>query len=309
MKKFITNLFKFNIVFILIVVLLSGFALFDNLDKNKSKNNNIITLQDKINYDNLDVLFVGSSYSYSSIKPSLLDEMSLRSYNLGIGAAGVEFYELVIYDYIENSKSNPKVIFINVSPMTFSSKVDDYSTYPIHRYLENPKSHFQIASKYNRYDKLITMCKKSIGKGIINILTYNFDSNIGEVTNRGYIYSDEVVNKFITQSTKHLYTPFLKEKFDDIKLSHLKNIVSKIEKKGIKVVYFELPTNTLEKYFNINYLKEYESSLKDLSKTNNLLRIDKSLFTELNYRNIDHMNDSGAEIATNEVITFLKSLN
>lgn len=309
MKKFITNFFKFNIVFILIVVLLSGFALFDNIDKNKSKNNNIITLQDKINYDNLDVLFVGSSYSYSSIKPSLLDEISFRSYNLGISAAGVEFYELVIDDYIENSKSNPKVIFINVSLMTFSSKVDDYSTYPIHRYLEIPKSHFQIVSKYNHYDKLITMLKKSIGKGIINIFTYNFGSDNREISNRGYIKSNHIVNQFIIKSTEHLYTPFLLEKFNNLKLERLKNLVSEIEKKGIKVVYFELPTNTLEKYFNINYLKEYESGLKELSKTNNLLRIDKSLFNELNYRNIDHMNDSGAEIATNEVITFLKSIN
>ena len=98
MKKFIINLIRFNFVFFLIVCLLSVFSYFDNIDKNRSNNYNIITLQDKTNYDNLDVLFVGSSYSYSSIKPSLLDEISLSSYNLGIAAAGVEFYELLIDD-------------------------------------------------------------------------------------------------------------------------------------------------------------------------------------------------------------------
>ena len=225
MKKFITNLIKFNIVFILIIFSLSGFILFDNLDKKISNNNNIITLQNKIKFDNLDVLFVGSSYCYSSINPSLLDEISLRSYNLGIAAAGVEFYELVINDYIENTKYNPKIIFINVSPITFTSKVDEFDLYPIHRYLENPISHFQLVSKYNHFDRLITMWKKSIGKGITNVLLYNFQSKTEEISNRGYIYSDKIVNQFITNTTKHLYTPFLTERFDEAKLAYLKNLV------------------------------------------------------------------------------------
>ena len=79
-----------------------------------------------------------------------------------------------------------------------------------------------------------------------------------------------------------------------------------IETKGSKAIFVELPTYKLIDYFNDDYMSEYENEISNLSKKFNLIRIDGGLFKKENYRNIDHMNSSGAEIATKELINQLK---
>ena len=76
--------------------------------------------------------------------------------------------------------------------------------------------------------------------------------------------------------------------------------------KGIDVIFIEIPTNRLSTYFNSTFLSNYENLMNKLGEHTQILRLDSSKFQKSNYRNIDHMNSSGAFIATKEIIYFLE---
>lgn len=312
MRRFILNTLVFLLSFITIVIVpLVIVSNFDNIDKHSSDNSNIVSLQTESKFDNLDILFIGNSYCYSGIQPKILDSSGYKSYNLGIATAGVEFYELIINDYLANVKEYPKAIFILVSPMTFSSKSDNFSSYPIHRYLINSQSNIDIAFKYDRIKEVLSFYKKSISKGLFNIFSLVNHEEIKDtlsILNRGFVMSDEIVNKEIIQQTEYLYTPLANETFNFNKVEKLNKITNLLESKGIEIIYYELPTNKLNNYFSKGYLNDYNKVINRLKKKNKLLFVNDGLFSDSNFRNIDHMNTSGSIITTKEVIKFLNNI-
>lgn len=203
----------------------------------------------------------------------------------------------------------PQSIFILVSPTTFSSKSDNYVAYPIHRYLESPLSNLDIIIKYQHLNQLFSIYRKSFKKGLSNIfqlLTNNLSqANITEDIDRGFISSNISVTKEIINKSKDQYQPLRNDKFDFKNISRLEKITQTLKSKDIEVIFFELPTNKLNDYFNTQYISDYEKTLKNLSNKNQLLRVDRMLFNNNHFRNIDHLNNSGAKIATKELIKFL----
>jgi hypothetical protein len=312
MKKFITNLFKFFLLFLVFVIVPLGFiSRFDNQDKQVSNNSNIISLQKKSAFDSLDILFVGNSYCYSSIHPLLFDSVGLKVYNLGIASAGIEFYELVIDDYLAKVKRKPKFIFLLLSPMTFSEKADNYSEYPIHRYLEEPVSNYDIVARFNRYKSFLPLYKKSILKGLQNIFMGNLI--YGQVNyenfylNRGFVPSNNYVDDAVVNSTKHFYASFYTENFDTLKFNNLERVVEKYEVQGCSVVFFEVPTHLLKNYFSRAYYLDYLKGVNTLKRKYEVISISDGLFNSRHFRNIDHMNTNGALLFTIKIIDEIKN--
>lgn len=296
MRKFILLTFLFLFIPLFVICFL---AHFDNADKDFNSNSNIISLQKKASFDSLDILFVGNSYCYSGIQPSLFDSLGISTFNLGIATAGPVFYELIIRDYLNSVQRKPKFIFLLLSPMTFSGKADNFLAYPIHRYLNASFSNLEIAFKYNRMSDLPVLYRKSLKKGITNLLKKGPPIDYTDFYRfKGFLPDSQTVTKEIIEKDEHEYTSFAKDKFQDEKTNSLLGIINELELKGIQVVLFELPTHLLESYFNQDYLKEYESAIKNLGKQNTVLKIDRSSFTSDDFRNIDHLNSRGSELAT-----------
>lgn len=308
MRRFIFELVWFLIIFLLLIVPLVFFiASFDNLDKDFSTNSNIITLQTKSQYDSLDILFLGNSYCYSAIQPSILLDSSLNTFNLGVASAGVEFYDLIVKDYLSNIKQYPKEVFILVSPMTFSGLADNNLLYPFHRYLETPISNFSFIFTKRDFDKLVPIYRKSFIKGLTNLFIRKNNTERINTTNRGFVSNDQVVNEKIIKNNEHLYIQLLEEVLNNKKVNKLEELVSFLENNGIKVTFFEIPTYKLNEFFSPDYLEEYDLVLSKLKVKNDLFKLDSTLFSPENYRNIDHMNNSGSVIATKELIRYIKS--
>lgn len=308
MKGFLIKITIFLIGFIVFILLPIGFiSQYDNIDKKTSQNHNIISLQTKSLYDSLDILLIGNSYCYSSIDTEYLDSLGISSFNLGIATAGVQFYDLLLNDYFENIQSPPKKLLVLVTPMTFSSKSDNYSAYPIHRYLENELSNLDIVAKYNTTDELISMYKKSIEKALQNIISGLSESNNKQKFNhKGFYPSNEVVDANTILRTEHLYLPLKKDVFDKSKVEDLLQTTNYYKRQGIDIIFFELPTHLLSEYFSENYLSEYKKTLKEISNNFELICINQNIFSSDNFRNIDHMNTSGAKIATKELVKLLE---
>ena len=305
MKLFLINFFKFISFLFFCFIVLFCIASFDNFDKEYSRNHNILSIKNATDFDSLDILFTGNSYTYSSIKPKLFDKEGLKTYNLGIATAGVDFYNLIINDYLDNINSPPKTVFILLSPMTFSKRSDNFSMIPIHRYLNKPISHLEMAYNFNREKELIFLYKKSIKKVFSNI-KYFFKNKVeNNFKDKGFYFSDKIFDRESNDSI--FYTPFYQESFDVNKTIKFKDLISNLFKKEVNVVLYELPTNQLERYLNDDYLLSYNYFINNLSNSFPLLKVNKLLFNEDNYRNIDHMNNTGANLATNQIIYYLKT--
>ncbi len=309
MKKFLTHIAVFSLIFLFILALPVLFvSSYDNSDKTYNPNSNVVVLQTKSEFDNLDILFVGNSYCFSGIIPTRLEQAGYNSYNLSIATAGVQFYRLMITDYLKHTEKNPKMVFLLISPTTFSNNADNYSSYPAHRYLESPLSNLDIAIQYNNRSKLISMYRKSFKKGLTNLFTEP-DTHVPLYSkeNRGYVFSDQILTDSLQHANEHLYDPLKIEKELPMnRIQELKNIAIELQGQGVTVAFFELPTNTLHGYFDSMYMKEYKSLVTVLSKSYPLFSISDSLVDQSHFRNIDHMNHKGAEVATNEMINYLE---
>lgn len=312
MKKFLAKICIFIVIlglFFLVPVLI--ISSYDIIESNAIGNRNLKTLRNKNNYDSLDILFVGNSYSYSSINPIYFDSLNISSFNIGIATAGVFFYELLINDYLQNVKKPPEIIFLLITPMTFSSKSDDFISHPIHRYLEDKISNFDIVFKYTGFESVVPLYKRSFKKGIKNIFKINISErqNLNLPYYKGHIPSDKIINDKTIKSTEKLYLPFKNDHFNWEKVDLLIKIAENASEKDTEIVFFQLPTNLLDNYFSSEYLASYNKFLLKLKKEHNLILLDSGIFSEKNYRNIDHMNSSGAKIATNQIIHFLHDNN
>ena len=276
----------------------------DNADADVPLNNNILSIQNKAQFDSLDILFVGNSHCYAGINPLLFDEYNYKTFNLGIATAGPRFSRLLVQDYLKDVSVFPKEIFIQVSPISFSDKADNFEAYPIHRYLTHEISNEQLIAQIGDVDVYVSLLRKSFSKGIKNIFNGHQKRELLEFNSilRGHHPSNTICTDSVIRKREKLYFDLKEEEFRQARFDELINLAYYIQKKGIDVTFFELPSNVLSDFFNTSYLSNYEKSVVTLDSNFRLIRIKSELSME-NYSDIDHLNSSGAEIATNEIIS------
>ena len=306
MNFILKRLLLFFLIASFFLLLLSKF---DNIDKKLNQDNNIVSIKNKSKFDSLDILFVGNSYCYSGIIPEIFDRINYKTYNLGISTAGPYFYELLLDEYLANCQQKPKSIYLLISPTTFSCLADNFLAYPIHRYLENSFSNEYIAYKYKQYTKYDQILHKSIRKGFNNIFTKgtNKDESFQILVSKGYCKSTQIYTSNILKSTHELYYPLKKDNFSEIKFKHLLNFLEYLNTTtNIEIVLFDLPTNELKNYYNSNFISNYNVGKSILSKKYKFISLDSSLPNSC-FQNIDHLNYSGAQIATNNLVRIILS--
>jgi hypothetical protein len=301
MRKLGVKVVVFGIGFI---VLLKIMGRFDNIDKQTSTNPNIIRTANAHRFDSLDILFIGSSAAYSGINPAYFDSVGLRTYNLSIAAAGPYFYELLINDYTGAVKQKPKAVFILVMPNTFSEKVDDFYEIGIHRYLEKSVSNEKIVQVYPGWETYPYLLLKSFQKGIKNLFFMQKASPSTiqqEINDKGFYRSDEQTSVEKEKKEIVLYADWKLQKFQEHKLVHLKQLARTIGSKGIKVVFFTLPGNKVNTFFNPSFMIDYRRAELSLKKEWKFIDVSSVKMDSSAYRNIDHINTKGASIVSTKM--------
>jgi hypothetical protein len=262
------------------------------------------------NYEAIELLFLGSSYTYSSLNPQYFDSIGLKSYNLGISGAGVFFTELVLDDYYNAVKIKPKYLIIDISHFAFCDKSDDFLTYPLHRYLNKALTHEALLWKYPGYSPLyLELLAKSSKKGLSCVVSTKMNLNNSNCINRGFYTDDTEIDRKIEKEDS-LKFKFLKDaKFDKKKFYSLSCIVKKYRDKGIKVFWFEAPTQQLKYFFNEQYRKDYEKALTALRKNENMKEFDLNdlMLEREDFRNTDHLNTKGAKKISIAISNHLRS--
>ena len=306
MRLFFNNILKFTAFFTFCCAIIIFISDFDNSDKESSKDHNILRIRNSVNFDNLDILFVGNSHSYAGIKPSIFYTEGFETYNYGMSTAGVGFYEILINDYLDNINQPPKMICLLVSPLIFSNLSDNFRGQPIHRYINKPLSHLKIVRNYNIEGQIFSLYQKSFKKAIKNILFKKPIINLRDSTNyRGFNYNEKIIDE---NEGVGYFESLKRDSFNYNKAKKFRELIYKIQEKGINVTFLELPTYNLEICFNNDYLSSYNEFISVISDQNQLIKVNKNLFKKSNFRDLDHLNNSGAEIASKEIISNLKSL-
>lgn len=303
---------KFIIKFLLFLVLLGGvvylFARFDNLDKKWNSDHNVLKVVNMSHFDSLHILFLGNSYCYSSIYSPLFDSLHIKTFNLGVATSGPRYCELLFDDYISSVKKKPDTVMLLVSPMSFSTQADDWENYPIHRYLNKPESNEEVALKYGSIKDYPVMVFNSLRKGLNNLIARGKNIDSKELNKiyefRGLFVDSTVTSDDLEKSISPLFTPLLKDHFDEESAQLMSNLAHKIKAMGITVIFFEVPTNHLNNYFSPDFLNSYESYCNKISKDYPLLRNGLHLTTSY-FRNIDHTNTQGAYQFTSYLIANL----
>lgn len=313
MRKFGIQLFVFFLVLGSIVFIVTRF---DNAGRCQNKNANVQKLVCMSSFDSLDILFLGNSYCYSGINTACFDSAGIRTFNLGVSSCGVNFYRALVNDYITSVSTKPKSVFILISPMILSSKADDAMNNPIYRYLNDPISNENYLFFYDNrllssYPKI---CARSISRSFVGAYTwikgkenYCKDRAASDMfRTKGWIPS-EVKNSLKNElKTDHFYKPLLKDQFNNERATNLMQLAGELNAKGIKVVFYELPSNKLYTFFNEEYKAAYKKFLSEMCATYLYLYADVKPTPGM-YRDQDHLNTAGSILACRNLIEQLKT--
>jgi len=293
-KFFFLRLFVFCLSFFTLLKVPGFFDIYATNDQ--SRDLNAIVCSKK--YNDIELLFLGSSYTYSSLNPVYFDSLGLKSYNLGISGSGIYFTELMLDDYFNTVDTKPLFIIMDISPFAFCDKSDDFLSYPLHRYLNRPITHEALLWKYPEYaPNYLELLAKSSKKGLSCMISSNHKINDTLCIYRGFFADNSVIDQKIEREDSIKFKFLNDAKFVNKKLCKLTDIAKKYRKKGCRIFWYEAPTEQLKFFFNAQHRKDYETALAVLRKNGDLieLNIKEVLFERDDFRNTDHLNTKGAK--------------
>jgi len=309
MKTLIVKCFYFCAVFATAIKLIGSLDHINRVDQN------VVRIDQLKQIERLEWLFVGNSYTYTGINPIQIAQSGILSYSLGINGAGPKFYQILLDDFFVTHQHYPEKVFLLVSPMTFSHFADNFSASRIHRYVDEPLSNEYIAWRYDvNYPQLI---QKSFVHGATNVFngikklhaTTSTHQTLKKTieTHMGFIPSQKQYSSFDWQLTFDTYHSLQDDQFDLGKVAKLVKLADELKAKGIDVVFYELPSFKVLEHFSKQYLQDYSKAIAQLNLSQHqFIGVDVPNRAKY-FRNIDHLNSQGAQLATSKIIERVQS--
>lgn len=302
MRSFVLRAVLFGLLLALVVM---GFGSLDNLRRWDEANKVRLSVAP----DSLDVLCVGSSYTYSGVYTPAFAQppYGLRAYNYGFSAAGPKVYRLVLDDYLRRASRAPRVVLLNVSPVTFCPTADQFTSYPIHRYLTPPLSPWQLWGQgYATWADAQTMQAKSLMTGLQNaalaLLGREQDSALipQTQTQAGFYANGAVCTDSTYRADSALYArTFGQAQFGEAALKQLIETAQMLQAQGIRVILHEVPTYRLAEFLPAEFRARYQAVWPALQAQGfTVLRCSPGAAVPVDgqyFRNLDHLNTPGAE--------------
>jgi len=290
---------------LLLVLSIAFLSSQDNTDVNTNPNLNIRRIQCFKALDTVDLAILGNSYGYSGINNRLIDSLlGLSSYNISVATAGPVMYRIILDDFLRTCSIGENFrLGVVISPTTFSSLSDNFSVYPIHRYLNHPLSDFSLV--LHKGGSLgIPYFRKKLNRSIKNVLTQNtaVAETCGNLKNRGFFSSEVLFTDSIRKSSKHLYSGFTEHGFQSHKEEEFQNFLNYCSQLGLDIFLIELPTNQLDNFLDSDFKDSYKEFTDKLRTQHRYVDLTTLELNSQYYRNIDHLNKNGADRLTELLI-------
>jgi hypothetical protein len=249
------------------------------------------------NYENVDILFLGSSRSYRGFDTRIYEQYGLKCFNLG--SSGQTFIQtnVLLKRYLK--QLNPKIIIFEVSPLNFSSDGVESSI----DLIANDKNDLHTLKELIKWDNIKT----------INTAIYGF-------------YDDVFIRKDFVEVRKKetdLYIPggfvekelmyYEAKKYEneeviikDNQLEAFKKCINIINanKIELKLVQAPITGSRYKSYSNIEEFDRLISSYGEYYNFNKLLELKDSI----HFYDSDHLNQNGVVIFNQELIKKLVKL-
>ena len=244
-------------------------------------------------YQNIDVLFLGSSHAYRGFDTRIFKESGIASFNLGSSSQAPVQSLLLLKKHIEKLK--PKKIIFEVCPQSLSSDGIE-SALDI---ISNGKIDCQtikMAFDLNHIKVYNTL----IYSGIRQLLNLDHDfieaQHIGKDTyiSGGYVQKDDV---------QFEHKSHLEKNINPKQMAALKELVSWIKSKDIELILVQAPVTTTE-YNSYADNAGFDKLMQDYSNYynfNTLIKLDDSL----HFYDPHHLNQLGVETFNAELIDLL----
>ncbi len=297
-KKF---LFKLLLLIVLVALTVTIIGNQDNnIYRKKSIDLNIARVKESFYEDSLSILFLGSSHTYSGIRPFIFDSAGYKSYVLATGSAGPCTIQLIWDDYVKDHVYIPRVAAVDIHPSIFTAHTDNFYDYPVHRYLNSPLSNERLAFNFNLGLKCYLRLKyKSFLNGFTQLWN-NTDTALVERAisnmqlNRGF--ESVELNEADYKAKLMVATGYKTEVFDSQKADQYYALINSIKAKGVNVVVEEIPHNIENSFFSKDFLNAYNAFLQKVKTMEGVYVVSAANdFDRSNlYRDMDHLNETGA---------------
>jgi hypothetical protein len=308
MQKFLFQLSLFLVIFLVPIYIIGSL---DRYAENEQAFD-LRRLSCAAKQDSLALLFLGSSYSYSSINPQAFDSLGLKSYNLAISGTGVYFTELIINDYAAHCDKLPKWLIFDISLLSFSDKSDDFLAYPVHRYLQKAYSHEELLYHYGQRENYLPMLAKSFLKGLSAIWANQKQSDCSNSEDsiwlyRGFYANYQVRAENLEAEEQKMRTLLHNSKFDAQKFKTLLSLMQYYQKKGCKIYWYQPTVGKLANFFSKEFNADFSAAIALLRKSDFMreIPIDTTVLKQNDFRNTDHLNFFGAQKISRQMAGFL----
>ena len=326
MKRSIVNVIKI-ILFIAVFFLINkGFQyiLIDDIDSETR-----ITFHEMYEQDNIDVLFIGSSHCYRTFIPSILDEgLNVNSFNAGSSSQPIACSKLILQDAIKNNQINH--VYLEVY---YRFAFED-------RIINNPTGMYIVTDYLNpSIEKTTCMINSSTKEELFNAFIparrewrnlFNLEivkNNIKLKNTTDYKEyrlpwwsGDDYKEKgYVANYTKVTNWNFNgNEVCNDINLNDitrdyvedLNDIIDICKNNNIELTLISAPMSPYLLVQVGNY-DSYIDYMNNLAKNNDIEYLDFNLLKEKYFPNtsevfkdVDHVNDYGARIVTEDLVRY-----
>lgn len=295
---------------LLILVFTKVTGLFDNADKGINTNGDALKALKMTEFDSLDMLFIGNSYCYSAVATPLFDSLHKKTFNLGIATSGLNFYRLLWENYSSSVSKVPDTVLLLVSPISFSAEADNWTEYPIHRYLANDLSNEALLMKFHCWNDYPFLLFNSCRKGLENLISPKAPATDSSdydyiYKRRGFLIDSSITNAEAEKKLAVFYDGMKNYTYNQSTTDKLLQLATDIQGKGSAVIFYETPVYRLNEYFSAEYLAAYQQTLEVVASRFKLIG-KPSDFTPDDYRNLDHTNTQGAYKYTRYLIRQLE---
>ena len=303
MKSFILNLLKFisfSFVFYIVATFIYGSFAPSKFNPNlKYKMGSYGHLYSRINeieeYNNVDLLFLGSSHAYRGFDTRIFKKNGYKSFNLGSSAQTPLQTNVLLRRYLESLK--PDKVIYEVFPNTFGvdgveSSIDLISND------ENDIHSLKMAVSVNNIITYNTFLYSSIRD------VFKLDDSFKEPKLRG---KDTYISGGYVEKDMGFYNPVELEKkkieINEQQFETFKEIIQLLKEKGIDIILVFAPI-TKSNYSRHTNILEFDSIMSSYSKYYNFNEM-MSLNDSLHFYDSHHLNQKGVEIFNKELIKVL----
>ena len=286
--------------------------------------------------DSLDLIFIGSSHSYCSFDPELIDEdLGTNSFNFGSPlqyadssyhvfkevlkyqkpkAMVFEIYWGIIENGFDLNQADIVINAIDRKDFELDFIMDAFPPNEIGKYLLKPVRYQKDAFNY---------WNKNLKEKLEEKLEEDKEAEVTEVREgvsyhkgKGFIYSDQVITEEESHESNH-FKGFDGRKwdFDSGQKVYIERMVELARENDIEVVFVTAPIANVSMDYIQNYdalhdkIADFASGLDVDYRDYNIVNMEKNLLENENFRDNSHLNYSGVEIFTEDFTSWYENRN